>query len=443
MYTFWTQLTDLINHGQVHYFFLFFLFVWLMWLAKVFVSRLYKPVSEPFETTTSVVIPVVDEPEDLFRDVLTRIVGQDPDETVVVINGPENLPLERICAEFPTVTCIHTTTPGKRNAVKVGVENSTGEVVVLVDSDTIWTEDTLVELVKPFADETIGGVTTHQRILDPRRNWLSRFADWMEDIRCTFAMPAMSVMGEVGCLPGRTIAFRRNILERNMTAFMSEKFLGIHLEVSDDRTLTNYTLKDGYKTVYQRTSRVFTDCPTTVRKFVKQQYRWAKGSQYNTLRMLGWMLKNAPFLALVYLADIVIPFWFVGVVGLSAIRLVTGADSGVPHSLWLALAGCLGGFLLRQAPHIRRHPRDIVFLPAYILLVTFMLTPIRVIGFFRMAKDEGWGTRADSYTGSRQRHLLQVVPYLLGTAMLFAFTAAGLAIENSSVTAAALNHLAR
>ena len=362
---------------------------------------------------------------------------------MVVINGPKNLPLESICAEFPTVRCIHTTTPGKRNAVKVGVENSTAEVVVLVDSDTIWTEDTLPELVKPFADQTIGGVTTHQRILDPQRNWISRFADWMEDIRCTFAMPAMSVMGEVGCLPGRTIAFRRTILERNMSAFMSEKFLGIHLEVSDDRTLTNYTLKDGYKTVYQRTSRVFTDCPTTLRKFVKQQYRWAKGSQYNTLRMLGWMLTNAPFLAVVYLADIIIPFWFVGVAGHTALRIAQGSESGVPHSLWLALAGCLGGFLLRQLPHIVRHPREVVFLPAFILLVTFMLTPIRVIGFFRMAKDEGWGTRADSYTGSRQCHRLQAVPYLLGAFMLFGFTAAGLAIENSGAVSSALGHLAR
>ena len=78
MYTFWSQLRDLVDHGRLHYFFLFFLFVWLLWLTKVLVSRLYKPFSADYSTTTSVVIPVVDEPEDLFRDVLTRIVRRSP-----------------------------------------------------------------------------------------------------------------------------------------------------------------------------------------------------------------------------------------------------------------------------------------------------------------------------------------------------------------------------
>ena len=42
--------------------------------------------------------------------------------------------------------------PGKRNAIDVGLAECTGDIVVLVDSDTIWTTDTLRELVKPFAD---------------------------------------------------------------------------------------------------------------------------------------------------------------------------------------------------------------------------------------------------------------------------------------------------
>ena len=47
-----------------------------------------------------------------------------------------------------------------------------------------------------------------------------------------------------------------------MDKFLSEKFLGVYIEVSDDRTLTNYTLMAGYKTVYQSTSLVYTDAPT-------------------------------------------------------------------------------------------------------------------------------------------------------------------------------------
>ena len=105
-------------------------------------------------------IPVVDEPIELFRDVLSRIVRQSPTEVLVVINGPRNDELEGVCDEFPLVQWEWTPVAGKRNALRVGIAKVIGEVVVLVDSDTIWTEGTLEELLKPFADPQIGGVTT-------------------------------------------------------------------------------------------------------------------------------------------------------------------------------------------------------------------------------------------------------------------------------------------
>src|SRR5689334_19683290 len=127
-------------------------------------------------------------------------------------------------------------------------------------------------------------------------------------------MPAQSVLGQVGCLPGRTIAFRRDILMRVMDKFMTERFLGVFLEVSDDRTLTNLTLKAGYRTVYQHTSLVYTDAPLQLKKLFKQQLRWARGSQYNTLRMLPWMLGHAPLLAFFFVMDILLPFILYGVI---------------------------------------------------------------------------------------------------------------------------------
>ena len=94
---------------------------------------------------------------------------------------------------------------------------------------------------------------------------------------------------------------------------MTEQFLGVFLEVSDDRTLTNLTLKAGYRTVYQSTSLVYTDAPLQVKKMTKQQLRWARGSQYNTLRMLPWMLRHAPVLAFFFVGDIMLPFLLLGV----------------------------------------------------------------------------------------------------------------------------------
>ncbi|RWZ51647.1 glycosyltransferase [Labedella phragmitis] len=403
------------GHPELYMFVVYSAFIWALWLIKVVLSSRYRPYTGTFTGTTSVVVPVVDEPLDLFREVLGRMVEQRPGEIIVVINGAPNAGLVEVCEEFaPLVRWVHTPIPGKRNAVRVGTELSNGEITVLVDSDTIWTDGTLTELVKPFAEARVGGVTTRQRILDPTRSWITRWADWLENSRALYSMPAQSVLGQVGCLPGRTIAFRRSILIRVMDRFMTERFMGVFLEVSDDRTLTNLTLKEGYSTVYQYTSLVYTDAPLQVKKLFKQQLRWARGSQYNTLRMFPWMAVHAPLLCFFFVMDIVLPFLLAGVIIGWVYRALTGQgqdlyegflaefgfSTGLLYVLGLMVASTVVSMAIRQMRHLSEKPTDFFRLPVFIIVSTFFLMPIRIIGFFRMAHASGWGTRAGAYGGA-------------------------------------------
>jgi hyaluronan synthase len=431
MLAFLLQTDAWIIDGQVRLFALFMTMIWGLWLIRVILAGHYWPTQYPWHGTTSVIVPVVDEPEDLFRQVLGRIAEQRPTEIIVVVNGPRNPVLEKVCADVG-VQWHWTETAGKRNAVRLGVALSSGEISVLVDSDTLWTPDTLRELIKPFADPAVGGVTTRQRILDPDRNVLTRWADWLESVRNEYSMPAMSVLGTVGCLPGRTIAFRRRILIGCMERFLTERFLGVFLEVSDDRTLTNYTLMAGYKTVYQSTSLVYTDAPTSLGKLLKQQFRWARGSQYNTLRMLPWMVRETPVLALFYTADVVVPFVLVGSYLAWGVAIVHGRKTALydqlplPSQPWQALLTIVAlslsmtvlSFAIRFGRHFSHRPRDLVFLPVFMLINVFALMPIRVVGFLRMGHDAGWGTRSNAYRGESDRNPQALIPYLLGAAML-------------------------
>ncbi|GAA1319361.1 glycosyltransferase [Actinocatenispora thailandica] len=433
MLAFLLQISEWLHSGHIYPFAVFMAVIWLLWLTKAILARQYRPWQADWHTTTSVVIPVVDEEEELFVSVLERIVVQRPTEVIVVINGPRNETLEKVC-ERVGVVWTWTKTPGKRNAVDIGVSMARGEIVVLVDSDTMWTRDTLRELVKPFRDPEVGGVSTRQRILNPERGMLTRWADWLENIRNEYSMPAMSVLGTVGCLPGRTIAFRTKILRDNMERFRTEPFLGVFIEVSDDRTLTNYTLMDGYKTVVQSTSLVYTDAPTKLTKLVKQQFRWARGSQYNTLRMLGWMLRNAPVLALFYVADIVVPFILIGSYVSWIVSLLAGNRSELYGRLPLPESGLLALFSLlvfsammtimglgiRFGRHFAYRPNDMAYLPVFMVINTFILMPVRVVGFFRLAHNASWGTRSGGFAGKRGRNPQALIPYLLGGLLLAA-----------------------
>jgi hyaluronan synthase len=426
------ELRNWWTRGEFYPFAAFMTIVWVLWVIRLVLLRRYTPWRRAFDITTSVVIPVADEPAELFREVLQRIAKQDPAEVIVVINGPRNEPLEEVCDDCG-VRWFWTDRAGKRNAVRIGVEAAAGEIIVLVDSDTIRTDRTLSELVKPFRNPQIGGVTTRQRILNPHRSVLTRWADWLESVRCEYSMPAMSVIGTVGCLPGRTIAFRRKILVECMDRFLTEKFLGVFIEVSDDRTLTNYTLMAGYKTVYQSTSLVYTDAPTKLSKLVRQQYRWARGSQYNTLRMMPWMVREARFLALFYAVDILVPFVLLGTFAAWLDVMLTHharpeiygqlpLPAQPAKSLGVIFISALGLSLvsvsLRFGRHFAYRPRDLLYLPIFMVINTCVLLPVRMVGFFRCAHNASWGTREEAFAGERTRSPLVLIPYLLGAIML-------------------------
>jgi hypothetical protein len=163
--------------------------------------------------------------------------------------------------------------------------------------------------------------------------------------------------------------------------------------------------------VYQHTSLVYTDATTRLGKLAKQQLRWARGSQYNTLRMLPWMLGHAPLLAIFLVLDIVLPFLLAGVIIGWTYRALTGQgenlyqgilqeygfQSGVLWVLGLMVVASVLSMSIRQLRHLAEKPSDFLRLPVFIVFSTLFLMPIRLIGFFRMAHVSGWGTRAGAY----------------------------------------------
>ncbi len=154
---------------------------------------------------------------------------------------------------------------------------------------------------------------------------------------------------------------------------------------------------------------MYTDAPATLGRLTRQQHRWARGSQYNTLRMLPWMARHAPVLAVFFLADIVVPFILMGSFVSWGVTLARGtrsslyADLPLPGIGWQALlliaglAALLSTISLgvRFGRHFADRPTHLRYLPAFMLINTFVLMPIRVAGFVRMAHDTAWpGARA-------------------------------------------------
>ncbi len=129
--------------------------------------------------------------------------------------------------------------------------------------------------------------------------------------------------------------------------------------------------------MYQSTSHVYTDAPVGMRKMAKQQLRWARGSQYNTLRMLPWMMRNTPMLALFYVTDILMPFLLLACVTGFAVRALLGENVNFYEGITFGYGALVGTAIIvvltlmatwlsayiRQARHFEDHPKDLWLLP--------------------------------------------------------------------------------
>jgi cellobiuronic acid synthase len=396
VFTFLIDSYDTAGGAAPTAFMAFFVYVWLLWLGKTLAARRYRPwVGPASERTTTVIVPVYNEPEAVFRRALASVRANDPTEIVVVVDGGDR-EVAGVAADYADEVLL-IPKAGKRAAIAAGLKasDSQTEIVVVLDSDTVWEPGALAEMLKPFADPRVGGVTPRQAIFDVGSNPVRRFADWLEDLRHHLTVPAQSAFGQVGCLAGRTIAYRRVAFEPAVRRLVQQQLFGVPLHVGDDRVLTNELLRTGWRTVYQSTALVTTDAPSDWRTFWRQQLRWGRSSQRETLLSLRWLWRK-PVAFASFATDIATPFALYAVFALAAAHAVSGVGSptGFPIGVELVLGyvGMLVSIGLRQIPHLRRVPGDAYRLPIFVLALTFFMVPIRIAAFATMLH-QGWGSR--------------------------------------------------
>jgi hyaluronan synthase len=411
MFTFLIDTYDTVGGAGPTVFMAFFAYVWLLWSAKALAAKRYRPWDGAApRLTTTVIVPVYNEPEAIFRRALASVVANGPTEIIVVVDGGDT-DIASVARDYAD-RVLRIPKSGKREAIAAGLAASFSDtdVVVVLDSDTVWEPGALAEMLKPFADPRVGGVTPRQAIFDPETNPVRRFADWLEDLRYHLTVPAQSVFGQVGCLAGRTIAYRRAAFEPAVERLVNQSILGLRLHVGDDRVLTNELLRSGWRTVYQSTALVTTDAPSDWWTFWKQQLRWGRSSQRETFLSLRWLWRK-PVAFASFATDIATPFALYAVIAIGAAHAISssGSPTGFPLAIEIPLGyvGMLASIGLRQIPHFRRVPRDVFRLPFFVLALTFVMVPIRIMAFATMLH-QGWGSRPAAHTRQGVTHATPV-----------------------------------
>jgi hyaluronan synthase len=178
---------------------------------------------------------------------------------------------------------------GKKEGLYVGFNEGRGEIFVTIDSDSVIAKDALRHLVSPLMQEAqMGAVAGNVKVYNRHQSLMGKMQA-VRFVNLDYLRASQSVYRTVICTPGSLSAYRRAALMPHLEAWRRQTFLGAPCHHSEDRALTNFILRGGYYTCYQRSAVVYTMVPETYTGVCKMYLRWERGNVRESFVQLGYL----------------------------------------------------------------------------------------------------------------------------------------------------------
>src|SRR6185369_11786219 len=158
---------------------------------------------------------------------------------------------------------------GKPGALNTGIAAARGELLILVDGDTVFEPDAVGRLVQPFTDPRVGAVSGNTKVAN-RRGLLGRWQHLEYVTGFNLDRRMFDVAECMPTVPGAIGTFRRAAVE-DVGGVPSQT-------LAEDTDFTMAVLRDGWRVVYEPSAVAWTEAPATLRQLWRQRYRWCYGT---------------------------------------------------------------------------------------------------------------------------------------------------------------------
>lgn len=333
----------------------------------------------------SIVVPAYNEGKVIDASVRSILANPyEHIEVVLVDDGSTDDTPQRMAAWAevdPRVRWLRKANGGKGAAINAGLEWCTGEVVMLVDADGVFTDDTITQALRAFRTPRVGAVCGDDRPVNLDRVQ-TRFLAFISHVGTGLVRRALHMLGCVPVVSGNNGAFRRSALA-DVGPLRTDT-------VGEDLELTWRLHRAGYDVAFAPRAVVYAESPSTLGGLWRQRVRWARG----LLQSLGLhrdaiLNPRHPvfgiFLAYTVVAMVIVPLVQLGFLGVVAIAGLAGQWAG-PTTLWgvLAWLSLLVGLVLAVASALLdrsardlRHGWTLPLWPLYSMLMS--MTMVRAL----------------------------------------------------------------
>ena len=292
----------------------------------------------------SVVIAAYNEEMVIRRTLETLLNSTYPFLELLVVNDGSTdrtaIEVEAMMERDPRIRLINQPNRGKWAALNNGTAQARGDILVTLDADTIFTPETVANLVRQFAvdpDGRLGAVAGVVRVGNRERNLLTRWQSLEYLTQIGVERSAYAQLGAVPIIPGACAAWRK--------AAITEVGGYSHATLAEDCDLTLSLHQARWRVSQDDEALAYTEAPDHVDALLAQRIRWTFGTlqaifkHRNMLlrRRYGWLgMAVLPYMVISVVVPIVfLPF--IAVMGVLAVQNSGWAIVGFYFLLFLAL----------------------------------------------------------------------------------------------------------
>jgi cellulose synthase/poly-beta-1,6-N-acetylglucosamine synthase-like glycosyltransferase/peptidoglycan/xylan/chitin deacetylase (PgdA/CDA1 family) len=219
----------------------------------------------------SVIVPAYNEAANIAATVRSLAASDYPRLEVIVVDDGSTDGTEGIVARLrlPGVCVFRQDNAGKPAALNTGIRHARGDLLVMVDGDTVFEPDAIGRLIQPLRDPQVGAVSGNTKVAN-RGGLLGRWQHLEYVIGFNLDRRMFDVARCMPTVPGAIGAFRRATIH---------DVGGVPAQtLAEDTDLTMAVIRAGWRVVYEPTAIAWTEAPASLRQLWRQRYRWCYGT---------------------------------------------------------------------------------------------------------------------------------------------------------------------
>ena len=192
-------------------------------------------------------------------------------EVIVVDNGSDDDSIKILEKYKNKIKILSEPKKGKSNAINKGISCSKGEILVVMDADTIVETNSILNIVGPFENNPVlGAVTGNIKIVNPI-NIHTKIQVLEYALASQISKAALASQNAVTIVSGAFGSFRRSaVLKNNQSVFSNDT-------LTEDLDASISILKRGYTTTFATNAIAYTEAPINIRDLIRQRTRWYRG----------------------------------------------------------------------------------------------------------------------------------------------------------------------